>query len=518
MPVAAATTSDRMPQIGVDANGHLHLVFVRTAGPKPGLYYVTDASGAWAATRLTDSAGAGQPRILVAGNAKVHVFWRRSATNEADPGLFHASNETGSWVKSKIVATPDGSEILSGYAVALGPDGRPHLFFDQAQGSAAIEHYLINKSGSTFTAQAAPTVDVGGQPDLAIDSNGKAWLTYVTPGQTSSSDDLWISTNKTGAWAPTKLTNATRPKDPDVVVGPNGKVFVAFAEAYYTADGVRVYSNRTGSWTDVEASTSYLSGPDLAVRANGDIVVVGWKPNPYSDITYAVVKTNSKTEDVIAGGQNQDKDDPTLALDPDEASHVAFSANLGSGYELRYLANVGGTWDTVIDASTLLDTAGTFKADIDWLVAEAITAGCSRNFYCPSDPVTREQMAIFLDRALKLPATTTDYFSDDTGRTGEAAINRVAAAGITSGCATGKYCPGDKVTRGAMASFLARAFALPYTATDYFIDDNGTTHEANINRVKVAGITSGCTPTTYCPDATVTRGQMAAFLHRALGD
>jgi S-layer homology domain len=41
--------------------------------------------------------------------------------------------------------------------------------------------------------------------------------------------------------------------------------------------------------------------------------------------------------------------------------------------------------------------------------------------------------------------------------------------------------------------------------------------ENNINRLAAAGITSGCTPTTYCPNLDVTRGQMAAFLHRAFG-
>jgi len=157
-----------------------------------------------------------------------------------------------------------------------------------------------------------------------------------------------------------------------------------------------------------------------------------------------------------------------------------------------------------------------FKADIKWVFDQGIAKGCGPERYCPNDPVTREQMAIFLDRALHLPTTTTDYFSDDNGRSGEAAINRVAAAGITSGCASGLYCPTDKVTHGAMASFLARAFALPATAIEYFTDDNGTTHEGNINRVAAAGITSGCTPTTYCPTADITRGQMAAFLRRAL--
>lgn len=67
-----------------------------------------------------------------------------------------------------------------------------------------------------------------------------------------------------------------------------------------------------------------------------------------------------------------------------------------------------------------------------------------------------------------------------------------------------------------MASFLSRALSLPAAGTDYFRDDAGSLHEADINRVAAAGITMGCTGDTYCPDAPVTREQMAAFLYRAL--
>jgi hypothetical protein len=67
-------------------------------------------------------------------------------------------------------------------------------------------------------------------------------------------------------------------------------------------------------------------------------------------------------------------------------------------------------------------------------------------------------MAIFLDRALDLPATGTDFFTDDTGRTGEGSINRLAASGITTGCSPTTYCPTANVNRGQMAAFLRRAF------------------------------------------------------------
>ena len=87
---------------------------------------------------------------------------------------------------------------------------------------------------------------------------------------------------------------------------------------------------------------------------------------------------------------------------------------------------------------------------------------------------------------------------------------------ITAGCDDDRYCPDGRVTRGQMATFLARALRLPSTTRDYFDDDDGTAHEANINRLAAAGITGGCGTRQFCPTGSVTRGQMAAFLHRAL--
>jgi S-layer homology domain len=91
----------------------------------------------------------------------------------------------------------------------------------------------------------------------------------------------------------------------------------------------------------------------------------------------------------------------------------------------------------------------------------------------------------------------------------------VAQAGIANGCGGGAFCPATVVSREQMASFLARALGLPATGTDYFYDDNGNFHEADINRLAAAGITTGCGGGQYCPSGSVTREQMAAFLHRA---
>ena len=62
--------------------------------------------------------------------------------------------------------------------------------------------------------------------------------------------------------------------------------------------------------------------------------------------------------------------------------------------------------------------------------------------YCPHDPVRRDQMASFLARGFELPAATEDFFPDDEGNTHEDNINRVAAAGITQGFEDGTFGPG----------------------------------------------------------------------------
>jgi hypothetical protein len=163
-------------------------------------------------------------------------------------------------------------------------------------------------------------------------------------------------------------------------------------------------------------------------------------------------------------------------------------------------------------------TNHTFEADIEWMVAEGITDGCGGDRYCPNEPVTRAQMAMFLTRALDLPEGEPGRFSDVGGAHADGA-NAIAAAGISLGCEDGsKFCPYAPVTRAQMASFFARALGLELGDGTRFADVRGT-HAGAIDAIAAEGITLGCTldGANFCPNQDITRGQMAAFLHRALG-
>jgi hypothetical protein len=155
---------------------------------------------------------------------------------------------------------------------------------------------------------------------------------------------------------------------------------------------------------------------------------------------------------------------------------------------------------------TFVDDDGSpHEADIEAIAAEGITRGCDVDRFCPEDSVTRGQMAAFLVRALGLEATGTGGFTDTAGSVFAADIDRLAAAGITRGCGTTRYCPDDPVTRGQMAAFLRRALGDRITPGPpvEFVDDDASVFEGDIEWLGATGITRGCNPPAndrFCPD------------------
>lgn len=124
-----------------------------------------------------------------------------------------------------------------------------------------------------------------------------------------------------------------------------------------------------------------------------------------------------------------------------------------ASFIVRALALPPGSGDHFSD-----DTGSPHEPSINRLYEEGITTGFSDGTYRPGGHVSREQMASFLTRAFGLEPIEGDVFVDVSGDH-EPNVNAVAEEGITRGCdSTGTYfCPGNPVQRDQMASFLGRA-------------------------------------------------------------
>lgn len=168
-----------------------------------------------------------------------------------------------------------------------------------------------------------------------------------------------------------------------------------------------------------------------------------------------------------------------------------------------------------------------FGDAVDCVAHLGITTGATATTYAPAAPVVRGQMASFIVRTGEVAGTSVagagvDAFADDDGSVHEPAVDLLAASGVATGFPDGTFRPLAEVTRGQVASFIARELALitgaelPEAASDYFADDDGTTHEAAVDALAEIGVVAGTSGATYAPNAPVTRGQMALLLARAL--
>ncbi len=165
------------------------------------------------------------------------------------------------------------------------------------------------------------------------------------------------------------------------------------------------------------------------------------------------------------------------------------------------------------------DTIGSgFGTEIAWLAAEALTTGCTEIWFCPSDDVTRGQAATFLWRLFDEPASTFEIGFEDVpaGRFFETPVRWMLENGITTGTSPTTFAPDDALTRAQFVTFLWRAAGRPAAGTPHTFADVAATSFANdaVSWAAEVGITTGTSATEFSPDATATRGQIAAFLKR----
>jgi hypothetical protein len=199
-----------------------------------------------------------------------------------------------------------------------------------------------------------------------------------------------------------------------------------------------------------------------------------------------------------------------------------------------------------------VDIAGnTFEREIECAAAAELTRGGPegrpRNQYGPFLNVRRDQMASFIARLIDTAneLDCDDSLQDLPGGDGVvpftdvlrsnphfSAIDRLEEEGIVLGAPfprpRNEYGPADSVNRDQMASFINRAIGFLndddgfQTSDDFFVDDESSIHEPNINGIASQGIVvggpRGQSQDNYGPLLNVRRDEMSAFLTRTLAN
>jgi hypothetical protein len=453
---------------------------------------------------------------------------------------------------STLVTGTDGDSV---YTFTVTPNGEGTVSLYLASGSTQDDSSNWNVISNTLNIvydTTPPSVTInqaGGQSDPAGTSPINYTVVFGEP--VTDFDDIADVTLSGTANPATAVITETGPMD--------GTTYNVAVSGMTTSNGTVTASIPANAAVDTAGNTSSASTStdnQVSYIDNAPPTVVSIArsgPNPTSASSVSFLVTFSEAVTGVDVGD--------FSLTTSGVSNASISALNGSGSVYTVTVSTGSNNGSIrlnlINNGTIKDAASNSLAAgftgetytitnktavfddvssdywaysfIESLYYAGITSGCGTNplIYCPESDVTRAQMAVFILKALHgasyTPPPATGTIFHDVPATYWAAswIEQLYAERITSGCGNGNYCPDEILTtRAQMAIFILRAkhgsSYVPPTASGTFNDVPTTYWAASwIEQLYAEGITGGCGNNNYCPEAPLTRAQMAVFLVRA---
>ncbi len=491
---------------------------------------------------------------LVAGdtNNQHDVFVHNLETGQTERVSVATGGTQGNGASGSPALSADGRYVafasIATNLVSGDTNGKQDVFVHDCQ-AGQTERVSVASGG---------TQSNGGSsyPTISADGRYVAFLSFATnlvPGDTNGKIDIFVYDRQTGQTARVSVANN------DAQANDNAGASAISADGFYVAfgsDASNLVSGDTNGQRDIFLRVWHA--PSVSHTLSGRVYAgpTGLEPpqsSPLSEVTVSLycAATNGEVGTFLrstATDANGWYGLPIYASDscayfnivetdpPGYASDGATTVdgNVVTTNWIQYASPVtqdemgNKFWDVVPNVFEDVPDDHWAIAYINRLYNAGITTGCSASplNYCPDDPVTRAQMAVFLMKSLHYPNPYTPpdvppTFSDTAGHWAEDWIEALKAAGITSGYPDGTYRPDNGVTRAEMAAFLLRAkhgasYTPPAVVHSHF-NDVSDSHWAKdwIEQLAVEGITSGYPDGSYHPDQIVTRAEMSVFLVRA---
>jgi len=466
-----------------------------------------------------------------------------SHTDQGSAYVFTRSGTT--WTQQASLTASDGAAGDNfGWSVALSGDtALVGAYLDDVganpdQGSV----YVFTRSGTAWSQQAKLTASDGAANDyfgfsVALSGDGSSALVGAYADDVGSHTDqgsAYVFTRSGTSWSQQASLTASDGAEGDVfgtsvaLSGDTALVGAAGDDAYRGSAYVFTHSGMT--WSQQQKLFASDGAVDdqfgNSVALSGDIALVGVPrdkigANADQGSAYVFIRSGNawsqQAQLTASDGAAGDWFGTSVALSGSTAlvgapyDDVGANGDQGSAY---VFARSGSVWS---QQAYLTASDGAEGDNFGYPVA---LSGDTALVGAPSNDVGAnvDQGSVYFYQQQTFGDVPADNWAYSW-------INRLYAAGITSGCSTNPllYCPDDSVTRAQMAKFLEKgihgsAYTSPAGTGNVFVDVSASYWADNwIENLYSDGITSGCltSPLSYCPDQTVTRDQMAKFLLKA---
>jgi hypothetical protein len=191
------------------------------------------------------------------------------------------------------------------------------------------------------------------------------------------------------------------------------------------------------------------------------------------------------------------------------------------GLQKRWVVHLG-------DSFTDVPRTSAFYRFVETVLHHGVTSGCAAGTFCPTSSTARDQMAVFVlvareGAGYRPPDCGTPIFNDVPASSGFCRyVEELARRGVVGGCGGGNYCPSSPVTREQLCVFVLRTldptFTPPACGTPVFNDVPADSPFCPwIEELFRRGVVSGCGGGNFCGNVPVTREQTSVFLAAAFG-
>jgi hypothetical protein len=443
------------------------------------------------------------PAISMSPSGGFVVSWWGPGDGDTTGVFARVFDASGNPVGSDFVVNASTTGYQSGPAVAHDPSGNfivawtgidfaasPGIFgqrFDPAGGRRGLE---FSANAYTGFGQRSPAV--------GTDSTGNFVVTWDSSMQDGS--DYGVFARRFGAIGaaglavdatPTPSSNGNGVLEPGetVPVVPSWRNGSGAAQSF--AAGLSAPSGPAGAVpVIVDGSGAYGPVPEGSIAACTDCYLVRLPPGPAQPVHRDATALETIVPAALGG------------------SHV-------------WRLHIG-------DSFTDVPRASGFYRFVETLLHHGVTGGCTGTHYCPSVATTREQMAVFVLVAKEgagyvPPACTAPIFADVPASSPFCPwIGELARRGVVGGCGGPNYCPSQAVTREQMAVFVLRTLDRTLNPASCTTPRYGDVPASSpfcpwIEELTRRNVVGGCGGGNYCPGAPVTREQMGVFISGTFG-
>lgn len=380
LPALLLPFAGSRPSAQLDANGKLHVAYLRSAG---GVGYATNASGTWTTKTLTTAAVSHGPILRLDQDGHSFVVY---ATPTPTARIRQWTDRTGTWVGTWVTATkPQEIEV----AFALDRFGASYLAYSFAGGGV---HYLTNRRGWFIDQQLTPMEDET-TPAIEVDTDGRVFIL------SHSYRGVRLRTDASGAWTSAMVTTtrsgsstlAVRSRVARVVwsqpdglfhrawtkgtlgavqkLGPLWRAAIALdgagkvhllavvTQSGVPTDGLAYLTDASGAW--IRRDIGPGSSPSIMLRGASPTFVFGDPTVSAERIYQATTAASGWTVGSLPGGAATQ---PQIALGAGNQPHVV-SVGPSTNPGIFYRTLVNGTWTTRRLTSSAKDTTPRIALD-----------------------------------------------------------------------------------------------------------------------------------------------------------